>query len=488
MKDIFKQAFAISKIDEEKQMVYGVVSGPDLDTQDEVVPPALMQAAMPSFMQRGNLREMHNHIAAGKVKDWQMNDQGETEIAAKVVDPISWLKVKEGVLTGFSIGGSGTTKVEMMNGRPVKVYQDLALTEISLVDSPAYPKANITLWKAHGLTQKGTNKMEVEIQEELASAGAGLEKLAKASTSKTKKATKAPVKVTAKAAPKKATRKADDSSDDSGDTDETADAPDLTSDQIVQAMLAVHNAMVMAGNMDGASGITDAIACFQAAQQDQAADDAGDMDDDGDVMMDDDSGDMMMADDTTDNNDDITDDQEDDANTGPDFSLKADDGQGADDTDDVDGDGSDDQKPDTDADKARKRKAAKGKQVGKALTLRGAGSYRGLMAKVAAHDPERESAIAKAVSTNFSKVLGVLEGFEARIAHLEGQPRAGGPAVRAVDKALVGGAGAGANGGMTEVQALHKAMESTSDPFLKTKLREEIAVAETRTMYNFTDR
>jgi len=141
----FSKFVPINKVDDEKRMVYGFASTPDLDSQGEIVSVEAIKKALPEYLKYPTIREMHQPNAVGVTKETVVDDKKGLYIAAKVVDDNAWKKVKEGVLRGFSIGGSIVSKV----GNIIKA---LELVEISLVDSPANKKAAIELWKAEWST------------------------------------------------------------------------------------------------------------------------------------------------------------------------------------------------------------------------------------------------------------------------------------------------------------------------------------------------
>jgi hypothetical protein len=59
----------------------------------------------------GNVREMHQPIAAGKLTRVRYDDEGERiYVWGKVLNPSTKVKVEEGVLTGLSIGGDYGTQ------------------------------------------------------------------------------------------------------------------------------------------------------------------------------------------------------------------------------------------------------------------------------------------------------------------------------------------------------------------------------------------
>lgn len=140
--DIFKAYAPISKVDDEQRMVYGYASTDTKDSQGDIVKLDAIEAALPDYMKFGNIREMHTMSAVGVAKSAEVDDKG-LYIGAKVVDDTAWMKVKEGVYKGFSIGGKALKK-------SAGVIEELRLTEISLVDRPANQECVIDMWKAEG--------------------------------------------------------------------------------------------------------------------------------------------------------------------------------------------------------------------------------------------------------------------------------------------------------------------------------------------------
>lgn len=128
------------KVDPEKRLVYGYASTEALDSQGERVTKKALEAALPDYMRFANLREMHQPSAVGVALEANLDDKG-LHLIGKVVDDAAWVKVKEEVYKGFSLGGQVLTRV----GNEITA---LKLTEISLVDRPANPEAVFDLWKA----------------------------------------------------------------------------------------------------------------------------------------------------------------------------------------------------------------------------------------------------------------------------------------------------------------------------------------------------
>jgi hypothetical protein len=146
----------ITKVDPDLRMVYGYASTTSLDSQNERISKAALEKALPDYMRFANIREMHNNSAVGIAKEADFDGKG-IYIGAKVVDESAWLKVKEGVYKGFSIGGKSISKVN-------DEITDLKITEISLVDRPANPECVIDLFKAENSDQGNDDSMEKKDQ------------------------------------------------------------------------------------------------------------------------------------------------------------------------------------------------------------------------------------------------------------------------------------------------------------------------------------
>lgn len=101
----------------------------------------------------GNLREMHDAIAAGKVTGIHYNDvEKAIDIDTYVSDDDTWKKILDGVLTGFSIGGEyGKQWPDPRNPRMTRFTA--IPSEISYVDNPAVPTATYSLIKADGTSE-----------------------------------------------------------------------------------------------------------------------------------------------------------------------------------------------------------------------------------------------------------------------------------------------------------------------------------------------
>lgn len=148
-----------AKVDKEHRLVSGYATLDNIDTQGDVV---LAEASAAAFARaRGNIREMHQPIAAGKIVDFREDEFFDSTdnkfyrgifVTAYVSEgaEATWKKVLDGTLTGFSIGGE---IIEATNefvkdanggkGATVRFIKNYDLTELSLVDNPANQLANV---------------------------------------------------------------------------------------------------------------------------------------------------------------------------------------------------------------------------------------------------------------------------------------------------------------------------------------------------------
>jgi hypothetical protein len=129
-------------------LVYGKVTGSDLDLDEQRCDPRWLATAMPAWLRIGNIREQHDpKRAVGKAFEHEVFDDGSHMIRARVVDPVAKLKVEAGVLTGFSIAVKSprTTRSPLAKNGMI-VGGDVF--EVSLVDRPCLPTATLTVCKA----------------------------------------------------------------------------------------------------------------------------------------------------------------------------------------------------------------------------------------------------------------------------------------------------------------------------------------------------
>jgi hypothetical protein len=148
----------ITKVDAVQRLVYGVATAEVKDRAGEICDYASTKPRYERWSDEiaqstggkslGNLRAMHGPVAAGKVTAITFNDdEKQIEICAKVVDASEWIKVTEGVYTGFSQGGAYERRWTDEAG--LTRYTAVP-SEISLVDLPCLPQARFEMIKVDG--------------------------------------------------------------------------------------------------------------------------------------------------------------------------------------------------------------------------------------------------------------------------------------------------------------------------------------------------
>jgi hypothetical protein len=144
-----------TKVNRENRTVSGFATLDNVDQTGDVVTAEASVKAFENF--RGNLREMHQSIAVGKVVSFKPEtyyDQKSQNFynGVYVTSYISkgaqdtWEKVLDGTLSGFSIGGKikeSDNEVNKATGQSVRFIKDYDLVELSIVDSPANELCNI---------------------------------------------------------------------------------------------------------------------------------------------------------------------------------------------------------------------------------------------------------------------------------------------------------------------------------------------------------
>jgi hypothetical protein len=153
----FNKFVQLAKVDEKTRTVTGIAIREELDRAGEIFDYA---ESKPLFEQwsgdvakatdgksLGNVREMHQPSAVGKVSQMIFNDTDKSlAISVKVVDDDAWRKVQEGVYSGFSVGGDYARKWKDGNATRYAAQP----SEVSLVDFPCVPSATFTVEKVDG--------------------------------------------------------------------------------------------------------------------------------------------------------------------------------------------------------------------------------------------------------------------------------------------------------------------------------------------------
>jgi hypothetical protein len=145
----------LTKVDKERRVVSGFASLDNVDKQDDIV---TAEASMDAFAKfRGNIREMHQPLAVGKMVSFKADKYFDPEskkfyngvfVSAYVSKGAqdTWEKVLDGTLTGFSIGGrmnKWDDGFDEKSDKAIRIIKQYDLIELSLVDSPANQFANI---------------------------------------------------------------------------------------------------------------------------------------------------------------------------------------------------------------------------------------------------------------------------------------------------------------------------------------------------------
>jgi hypothetical protein len=153
--DNVRLSMPFGKVDIEKRIVSGFASLDNVDKQFDIV---TTEASMNAFAKfRGNIREMHQPSAVGKMisfkeekyfdpetKKFYKGIYVSTYISKGASD--AWEKVLDGTYTGFSIGGRMNKWDDAYNEeleKSIRIIKDYDLVELSLVDSPANQFASI---------------------------------------------------------------------------------------------------------------------------------------------------------------------------------------------------------------------------------------------------------------------------------------------------------------------------------------------------------
>jgi hypothetical protein len=153
--DNVRFSMPIGKVDQERRIVSGFATLDNVDKQGDIV---TTEASIDAFKKfRGNLREMHQPSAVGKVvsfKEDRYFDPKDKKFYSGVYVSAyvskgaqdTWEKVLDGTLTGFSIGGNITKSDDMYDekiDKSVRIIKEYDLHELSLVDNPANQFANV---------------------------------------------------------------------------------------------------------------------------------------------------------------------------------------------------------------------------------------------------------------------------------------------------------------------------------------------------------
>lgn len=153
--DNVRLSMPFSKVDQERRIVSGFATLDNIDKQADVVTTEASLKAFAKF--RGNIREMHQPLAVGKMVNFKEDKYFDPEtkkfyngvfVSAYISKGAqgTWEKVLDGTLSGFSIGGKMNKWDDGYDEKmdcSVRIIKDYDLVELSLVDNPANQFANV---------------------------------------------------------------------------------------------------------------------------------------------------------------------------------------------------------------------------------------------------------------------------------------------------------------------------------------------------------
>jgi hypothetical protein len=153
--DNVRLSMPFSKVDKERRIVSGFATLDNVDRQKDIVTSDASVKAFSKF--RGNIREMHQPLAVGKMVAFKEDKYFDPEtkkfysgvyVSAYVSKGAqdTWEKVLDGTLSGFSIGGRMNKYDDAFDeatNSPIRIIKEYDLVELSLVDTPANQFANI---------------------------------------------------------------------------------------------------------------------------------------------------------------------------------------------------------------------------------------------------------------------------------------------------------------------------------------------------------
>ena len=175
--DAVRLSMPFAKVDEERRTVSGFATLDNVDKQMDIVTQEASVKAFEKF--RGNIREMHQPTAVGKMVSFKEDKYFDPEskkffsgvyVSAYVSKGAqdTWEKVLDGTLSGFSIGGKMNDWDDAYDEKAdsqVRVIKDYDLVELSLVDSPANQFASIlSVEKVDGVNTLKGEGLDVDLE------------------------------------------------------------------------------------------------------------------------------------------------------------------------------------------------------------------------------------------------------------------------------------------------------------------------------------
>jgi hypothetical protein len=175
--DTVRLSMPFSKVDQERRIVSGFATLDNVDRQNDIVSADASIKAFSKF--RGNIREMHQPKAVGKMvsfkEDKYFDPESKKFYAGVYVSTYiskgaqdTWEKVLDGTLSGFSIGGRMNKWDDAFDEKmdaTIRIIKDYDLIELSLVDTPANQFANVlSVEKVDGVDVIKGDGVDVEIE------------------------------------------------------------------------------------------------------------------------------------------------------------------------------------------------------------------------------------------------------------------------------------------------------------------------------------
>jgi hypothetical protein len=175
--DEVRLSLPFSKVDQERRTVSGFATLDNVDKQNDIV---TSEASMKAFSKfRGNIREMHQPSAVGKMVSFKEDKYFDPEtkkfysgvyVSAYISKGAqnTWEKVVDGTYTGFSIGGRMNKWDDAYDEKAetqIRIIKEYDLVELSLVDNPANQFASIlSVQKVDGVDIIKGEAVETELE------------------------------------------------------------------------------------------------------------------------------------------------------------------------------------------------------------------------------------------------------------------------------------------------------------------------------------
>ena len=188
--DNLRLSMPFSKVDSERRIVSGFATLDNVDKQADIV---TAEASLDAFKRfRGNIREMHQPLAVGKMVNFKEDKFFDPEtkkfysgvyVSAYISKGAqdTWEKVLDGTLSGFSIGGrmnKWDDAYDTKSDSQIRIIKEYDLVELSLVDTPANQLANIlSVEKVDGVDVLKGEGVDTVLENVFYDADSGLVKL-----------------------------------------------------------------------------------------------------------------------------------------------------------------------------------------------------------------------------------------------------------------------------------------------------------------------